>query len=241
MRLRTICGVLTAAGLISAPTAFAQNVSPSGGAAYAAPVQAVKPAPSPPAAGLPLAVGVPPAAAPVVPGAGVPPAPTAIAPAQTGGQVYGVVTPTVAPVVIPGAAAQILPDGTAAAPADAPPAVQAAIFAANQIVGRPYVYGGGHQAFIASGYDCSGTVSFALHGAALLDTPMDSSELMGIGVRGPGKWISIYSNPGHVFMTIAGLRLDTSRAGDPAGLPGPRWRPLLRSHRHFKVRSLPGL
>jgi hypothetical protein len=133
------------------------------------------------------------------------------------------VTPTV-----PGLVAEILPDGMAAAPLGAPAAVQQAIWAGNQIVGLPYIYGGGHAAFIASGYDCSGSVSFALHGGGLLKAPMDSSDFMSWGASGTGQWITIYTNPSHVYMDIAGIRLDTSREGDPGGLPGPEWRPVMK-------------
>ena len=209
--------------LIGAPAAMAKSKTSSGGAVYV-PVSA--PAPAAP---------VPPAAP------GAPTVPTATMPAVTGGQVYGVVAPAVPPAVVPGVVAKILPNGYAAAPAGAPPAVQAAIFAANQIVGRAYVYGGGHQSFTSVGYDCSGTVSFALHGGDLLATPMDSSDFMRWGVRGPGQWITVYTNPSHAYMTIAGIRLDTSTAGDPSGLSGPRWRPLERSSKGFHARTLPGL
>ena len=91
------------------------------------------------------------------------------------------------------------------------------------------------------GYDCSGTVSFALHGGNLLATPMDSSDFMRWGVRGAGQWLTVYTNPSHAYMTIAGIRLDTSTAGDPSGLSGPRWRPIARSSKGFHARSVPGL
>jgi hypothetical protein len=225
--LRTSFAVATATclALSGAPAAMGKSKVSSGGAAYVPTSAAPAPAPAPAPAQTPT-----PAAAT---------APTM--PALTGGQVYGVVTPAVPPIVIPGVVAKILPNGFAAAPAGAPLAVQAAIFAANQIVGRAYVYGGGHQSFTSLGYDCSGTVSFALHGGNLLATPMDSSDFMRWGVRGPGQWITVYTNPSHAYMTIAGIRLDTSTAGDPSGLSGPRWRPLERSSRGFHARSLPGL
>jgi cell wall-associated NlpC family hydrolase len=159
---------------------------------------------------------------------------------QTGGQAYNEPTPAQAQTAVPGAVAKVLPDGLAAAPADAPPAVQQSIWAANKIIGMPYVYGGGHQAFQASGYDCSGTVSYALHGGNLLTSPLDSSEFMTWGERGKGQWITVYTNPGHAYVVLAGLRLDTSTAGDPHGLNGPRWRPTLRSSRGFRARHLGG-
>jgi cell wall-associated NlpC family hydrolase len=166
-----------------------------------------------------------------------PPASTPAAPPPTGGAAYGVVfQPTV-----PGLVAQIV-NGTAYAPDQAPDAVKQAIWAANQIVGLPYRMGGGHKlAFTDRGYDCSGTVSFALHGAALLTVPRDSSSFLRFGQSGKGAWITVYTNPGHAFAVIAGLRLDTSAAGDPSGLSGPRWRPNLRSTRGYKARHPAGL
>ena len=147
--------------------------------------------------------------------------------------------PTTGPTV-PGTRARVR-NGVAYAPEAAPLQVKEALWAGNQIVGRPYIYGGGHAAFIARGYDCSGTVSFALHGASLLRTPMDSSEFMGFGQSGAGQWITVFTNPGHMYAIIAGLRLDTSAQGDPSNLKGPRWRPALRSHQGFAVRHPIGL
>jgi hypothetical protein len=154
----------------------------------------------------------------------------------SGGREYGAPDPTLTPLVA-GSEAKIQPDGLAAAPADAPPEVQAAVWTANRIIGKPYVYGGGHNArFAGRGYDCSGTVSFALHGAGLLRSPLDSGSFMRWGLAGKGTWFTVYTNPGHAFAIIAGLRLDTSAAGDPSGLKGPRWRPVLRSTQGFKAR-----
>ena len=147
--------------------------------------------------------------------------------------------PTMGPTV-PGTRARMR-QGVAYAPEAAPLQVKEALWAGNQIVGRPYIYGGGHAAFIARGYDCSGTVSFALHGASLLHMPMDSSEFMGFGQSGAGQWITIFTNPGHMYAIIAGLRLDTSSQGDTSNLKGPRWRPSLRSHQGFQVRHPIGL
>ena len=158
-------------------------------------------------------------------------------PPATGGAAYGVVfQPTV-----PGAVAQMV-NGVAYAPELAPDAVKQAIWAANQIVGLPYRMGGGHKrGFTDRAYDCSGTVSFALHGGNLLAAPRDSSSFLRYGAKGKGAWITIYTNPGHAFAVIAGLRLDTSAAGDPSGLSGPRWRPNLRSTRGYKARHPVGL
>jgi len=143
----------------------------------------------------------------------------------------------------PGPPATIGPDGLAIAPPQAPPEVHAAIAAANRIIGKPYKYGGGHAKVEDRGYDCSGTVSYALIGAGLLedDLPLDSSGFMRWGKSGKGTWITVYSNPGHAFVVIAGLRLDTSAAGDPGGRKGPRWRPNLRSTRGFRARHPEGL
>lgn len=132
-------------------------------------------------------------------------------------------------------------DGLAYAPVDAPSEVHRAIAAANKIVGKPYKYGGGHARVEDSGYDCSGTVSYGLIAAELLDTPLDSSGFMRWGERGRGQWITVYANPGHAYVVIAGLRLDTSAAGDPSGTKGPRWRPTLRSSRGYRARHPEGL
>ncbi|HEX6689240.1 MAG TPA: hypothetical protein VF085_11355 [Solirubrobacterales bacterium] len=132
-----------------------------------------------------------------------------------------------------------LEDGRAIAPPHAPAAVKAAIAAANRIAGRPYVWGGGHLSWWMHGYDCSGAVGFALHGAGLLDTTMVSGELARWGVGGPGRWISVYANDEHVYMTIAGLRFDTR--DDPPGVSGPRWHPDRVDPRKFAVRHPLGL
>ena len=111
----------------------------------------------------------------------------------------------------PHGTATLLPNGLAIAPADAPPEVVALIEAGNAIATKPYVYGGGHNAkFSGRGYDCSGSVSYALHGGGLLDAPLDSSSFMKWGEKGEGSWITIYTNPGHAYMVVAGLRFDTS-------------------------------
>jgi peptidoglycan hydrolase-like protein with peptidoglycan-binding domain len=120
--------------------------------------------------------------------------------------------------------ATINADGTATAPAGAPPAVQAMIAAANQIIDKPYIYAGGHGRWNDSGYDCSGAVSFALHGAGMLSSPEDSTELESYGAPGPGKWVTIYADAGHTWIVIAGIAFDTAHYGatTPAGT-GPRW------------------
>jgi hypothetical protein len=164
------------------------------------------------------------------------------APPSTGGAAFPPAAPT--HVYVPGTVAQLLPDGTAAAPADAPVQVQNAIFAANRLQHKPYIYGGGHARFRSRGYDCSGTVSYALHGAGLLRSPLDSSSFMIWGRRGKGQWITVYTNPGHAYAMIAGLRLDTSRYGVVASRhvaastlqSGPRWRPSPRPSTGFSAR-----
>jgi hypothetical protein len=166
--------------------------------------------------------------------------PSALAAPGPGGVAYEE-SPGLPPVagqpVVPGAEAKIRDDGQAAAPVAAPDSVKQAIWAANKIIGRPYRYGGGHaRGFVDRGYDCSGAVSYALHGADLLDSPLDSTSFMSWGAAGAGDWITVYSNPGHAYAVIAGLRLDTSAAGDPRGGKGPRWRPNLRSSRGFRAR-----
>ena len=126
-----------------------------------------------------------------------------------------------APQSNPTGQAQMSSDGrTAIAPDDAPPEVKDAIAAANQITDKPYRYGGGHGSWNDSGYDCSGAVSYALHGGGFLDQPEDSSQLESFGSAGKGQWITVYANSGHAFVVIAGLRFDTS--GDSSG-SGPRW------------------
>jgi hypothetical protein len=116
----------------------------------------------------------------------------------------------------------ILRNGIAYAPSAAPQSVKNAIWAANGLRRKPYVFGGGHGSFNDSGYDCSGTISFALHHAGALATPIPSSEFMRFGERGRGRWVTIYARPGHTFAVIAGLRLDTTDF-NRGGNVGPRW------------------
>ena len=136
-----------------------------------------------------------------------------------------------------GPRARVLPDGTAQAPDNAPEVVKRVILAANQIAKFPYKWGGGHGAWRDNGYDCSGSVSFALAGAGLLDRPLTSGLLAGYGAPGPGRWITIYANSGHVFMVVAGLRFDTSGQGRA----GTRWQADARPTAGYAVRHIPGL
>ena len=129
----------------------------------------------------------------------------------------------------------------ALAPTNAPLPVKRAIWAANQLRTKPYRYGGGHRSFHDSGYDCSGTVSYALAGAGLVSAPLSSKELRGYGHRGPGKWITVYARSGHVFAVIAGLRLDTTSPHNPSRRWAPRWQPTARAPRGFEARHPIGL
>jgi hypothetical protein len=124
----------------------------------------------------------------------------------------------------------------ASAPAGAPAAVQAAVDAGNRLQHKRYRYGGGHKSFHDSAYDCSGAVSYVLHGAGLLDYTLDSTGFKHWGERGRGTWITVYANKTHAFMVVGGLRLDTS--GTPSG---PRWRALPRSLHGFVARHPAGL
>jgi cell wall-associated NlpC family hydrolase len=137
----------------------------------------------------------------------------------------------------PGDRAQVLPNGDAAAPASAPAAVKALIAAGNQINETPYIWGGGHGSFISSGYDCSGAVSYVLHAAGFLSSPLDSTGLETWGSAGAGKWITVYANSGHTFAVIAGISWDT--VGDLSGT-GPRWHTTTESTSGFIARHPAG-
>ena len=125
-----------------------------------------------------------------------------------------------------GATATLNSDGTVTAPAGAPEQVQRVITAANSIIDTPYIYGGGHGSFKDRGYDCSGAVSFALHGGGLISSPEDSTQLEHYGQAGPGTDITVYSDPSHAFVVVDGLAFDTAHYGKttPSG-SGPRWLP----------------
>jgi len=132
-----------------------------------------------------------------------------------------------------------LVDGEAIPPPGAPAIVKRVIHAADEIRHRPYVWGGGHRSWFSRGYDCSGAVGYALHGAGLLDVTMVSDELAYWEESGPGHWITVYANREHVYMVVAGLRFDTR--GDPAGVSGPRWHRGWVEPRKFAARHPPGL
>ena len=131
----------------------------------------------------------------------------------------------------------LLRDGVAYAPKRAPAAVIRAIAAGNRLQGKPYKWGGGHARPEDSGYDCSGTVSYVLREAGLLKGSMPSRGYFAYGKKGEGKWITVYIRNGHVFMTVAGLRLDT---GGPGGESGPLWKPQTRQGKGHVMRHPAG-
>ncbi|MEY2527384.1 MAG: hypothetical protein QOE73_2155 [Verrucomicrobiota bacterium] len=131
--------------------------------------------------------------------------------------------------------------GQAAAPENAPAAVKRAIWAANQLRSKPYRYGGGHASFVDKGYDCSGTVSYALGGAGLIRSPMSSSDFRRYGQSGRGKWITVYARNGHTFAIIAGLRLDTTPYVTGRERWAPAWQPAPRMPMGFEARHPVGL
>ncbi len=133
--------------------------------------------------------------------------------------------------------ATALPNGIALPPLDAPEEVKQIIEAGNIIARSPYKWGGGHGKWLDNGYDCSGSVSFALAAAGLLDGPLASGPLMSWGKPGKGKWVTIYSHPGHVFMEVAGVLFDTSNAR----VTGSRWGNQMRSTAGFVARHPAGL
>ncbi len=137
----------------------------------------------------------------------------------------------------PGDRAQVGSDGLAMAPANAPDQVKAIIAAGNEIATKPYRYGGGHGSWSDSGYDCSGSVSYALHGAGLLDQSMPSGGFTSWGDAGPGQWVTIYAKSSHMYMVVAGLRFDTSGRSTA----GTRWQADMRSASGYTVRHPAGL
>ncbi len=145
--------------------------------------------------------------------------------------------PAAVPATAPGEKATLTADGLAVAPASAPPVVKRVIAAANEIARTPYRYGGGHGRWRDTGYDCSGSVSYALHGGDLLDAAMPSGSFTSWGERGAGEWITIYANGGHMYMTVAGLRFDTSGRAQS----GSRWQREMRSSAGYTVRHPAGL
>jgi hypothetical protein len=161
-------------------------------------------------------------------------APSAASAACTGGGL----SPAEIDVCTPTAKAHLLANGMLVPPASAPPRVKAVIAAANKIRSKPYIYGGGHGRWWDRGYDCSGSVSFALHGGKFLESPMPSTSFESWEEEGEGRWITVYANPGHAYAVIAGFRWDT--AGDESGETGPRWHPELLENIGFVARHPAG-
>jgi peptidoglycan hydrolase-like protein with peptidoglycan-binding domain len=142
-----------------------------------------------------------------------------------------------APPLAPGDKARLSPSGLAIAPEGAPDSVKRIIAAGNRIASKPYKWGGGHGRWEDSGYDCSGSVSYALRGAGLLERPLASYDFFGWGESGKGRWVTIYTNSGHAYMVVAGLRFDTSGRG----ANGSRWQSATRDPGAFQVRHPAGL
>jgi len=147
--------------------------------------------------------------------------------------------PGATPVAAPGPNATLGADGKAIAPVGAPPEVVAVIAAANQIVGKPYRYGGGHGQWEDSGYDCSGSESYALHGGGLVTRALNSTEFESWGEDGPGTWITSYASSGHSFLVVAGLRFDTGY--NDSSSSGPKWSAKMRPADGYVVRHPAGL
>jgi cell wall-associated NlpC family hydrolase len=151
------------------------------------------------------------------------------------------VLPTTTQTTVAGRAAMLRVDGRAAIPRDAPKRVRSVIAAANRIIGKPYKWGGGHLRLNDSGYDCSGAVSYALIRSGVQRGAMVSGQLAHAYAAGLGRYVSIYANRTHVYMEIAGLRLDTSPYGDVLRQDGVRWRPVVGQRQGFAIRHLQGL
>ncbi len=148
--------------------------------------------------------------------------------------VTGGLTPSEIDPCTPTAKAKLLPTGELIPPASAPPRVKAVIEAANKIRTKPYIWGGGHARWWDKGYDCSGSVSYALHGGEFIESPLPSGPMEKWGLPGEGRWITVYANGGHAYAVIAGFRWDTS--GDEGDETGPRWHEELRDNIGFVAR-----
>ena len=149
--------------------------------------------------------------------------------------------PPVTSTFVPGREARMRTDGKAAIPRGAPKRVRELIAQYNRIVGKRYKWGGGHGRLVDSGYDCSGAVGYGLIKGGLLRTTMVSGGFARWGAAGAGRWVTIYAHTSHVYIEVAGLRLDTSSAGDRGGRSGVRWRPVIGRRSAFKVRHPVGL
>ena len=150
----------------------------------------------------------------------------------------GGLSPAEVDICTPTAKAKLLPNGMLIPPASAPPRVKAVIAAANKIRSKPYIWGGGHARWWDRGYDCSGSVSFALHGGNFIESPLPSGPMESWGLAGEGRWITVWANAGHAYAEIAGYRWDTS--GDEGGETGPRWHAELRDNIGFVPRHPAG-
>ncbi len=145
----------------------------------------------------------------------------------------GGITPAEVDICTPTPNARLLQNGMLVPPKSAPPRVKAVIAAANRIRTKPYIYGGGHGKWWDRGYDCSGSVSYALHGGEFLESPLPSGPMESWGAAGEGRWITVWANSGHAYAEIAGYRWDTS--GDSSGT-GPRWHEDLLDNEGFVAR-----
>jgi hypothetical protein len=150
----------------------------------------------------------------------------------------GGLTPAEVDICTPTAKARLLPNGMLIPPKSAPGRVKQVIAAANRIRSKPYIFGGGHARWWDRGYDCSGSVSYALHGGKFLESPLPSGPMMNWGLAGEGRWITVYANGGHAYAVIAGVRWDTS--GDSGRETGPRWHTELRDNAGFAARHPAG-
>ena len=149
----------------------------------------------------------------------------------------GGLSPAETDICTPTAKARLLPNGMLIPPKSAPTRVKAVIAAANKIRTKPYVWGGGHARWWDRGYDCSGSVSYALHGGEFIESPLPSGPMEDWGLEGEGRWITVYANAGHAYAVIAGVRWDTS--GDSSGT-GPRWHEDLRDNIGYTARHPAG-
>ncbi len=150
----------------------------------------------------------------------------------------GGLTPAAIDICTPTPKARLLKNGMLIPPKSAPHRVKAVIAAANKIRNKPYIYGGGHAKWWDRGYDCSSSVSFALHGGGFLKSPLPSGPMERWGSAGEGRWITIYANAGHAYAEIAGYRWDTS--GNGGGKTGPSWHADARDGKGYAARHPAG-
>lgn len=150
----------------------------------------------------------------------------------------GGVTPAEVDVCTPTPKARLLKNGMLVPPKSAPSRIKRVISFANRIRTKPYIWGGGHRTWWDRGYDCSGSVSYALHGGRFLGSPLPSGPLESWGLAGRGRWITVYANAGHAYALIAGYRWDTS--GNTDGTTGPSWHPDMRAMAGFVARHPAG-